>query len=364
MSPGSGFRSSALRVTRPCAGAARSRESAFLGGGHAPEWHPSRLMRARALLSLTSAAYCARGDAGPPVSNRGCSCGLAAEYYRKPQPETRSMKERETYPAARILVVDDHSPNLLAMCAVLEELGHEIVCARSCKETLRLTADFTFAVILLDVQLGLSRNVRCAQPIPHPRLELERGRYSSEGKRRPGEKAFGRHHPGHLLRSSRPTCGRGRHPPQSGHDPFAAVCRLANDLFTTTSGTARSFMRHSDPSGCSSYQSTGIYRSAGTREADVGSPSSDQQDKVGEGAQSLRILDLASNSQGSPVPGGTSPVVSAHREGLDQIHVFRSVFANEQRTRSRLSSRFCSCTRTVAHMQKFLRHGSIATIMR
>ncbi|HEY0711764.1 MAG TPA: hybrid sensor histidine kinase/response regulator [Polyangia bacterium] len=62
--------------------------------------------------------------------------------------------EVNSYPHTRILVVDDNSPNLLAMCAVLEELGHEVVCARSCKEALRLTQEHSFAVILLDVQLG------------------------------------------------------------------------------------------------------------------------------------------------------------------------------------------------------------------
>jgi CheY-like chemotaxis protein len=57
-------------------------------------------------------------------------------------------------PGPAILLVDDRPQNLLALEAILESLGHELVSAESGEEALRilLTRD-DFAVILLDVQM-------------------------------------------------------------------------------------------------------------------------------------------------------------------------------------------------------------------
>lgn len=52
-----------------------------------------------------------------------------------------------------ILLVDDHPANLLALEAILESLGHNLVRAKSGKEALRCLLDQDFAVILLDVQM-------------------------------------------------------------------------------------------------------------------------------------------------------------------------------------------------------------------
>jgi len=52
-----------------------------------------------------------------------------------------------------ILLVDDHPANLLALEAILESLGHNLVRAKSGKEALRCLLDRDFAVILLDVQM-------------------------------------------------------------------------------------------------------------------------------------------------------------------------------------------------------------------
>jgi PAS domain S-box-containing protein len=54
---------------------------------------------------------------------------------------------------ARILMVDDHPPNLLALEAILSPLGEEIVRASSGEDALRKLLDGDFACILLDVQM-------------------------------------------------------------------------------------------------------------------------------------------------------------------------------------------------------------------
>ncbi len=55
--------------------------------------------------------------------------------------------------AARILMVDDRQENLLALEAVLEPLGHELVRASSGPEALKHLLSGDFAVILMDVEM-------------------------------------------------------------------------------------------------------------------------------------------------------------------------------------------------------------------
>jgi PAS domain S-box-containing protein len=54
---------------------------------------------------------------------------------------------------ARILLVDDQQANLVALEAVLKDLGQDLVRAKSGQEALRLLFDEDFAVILLDVRM-------------------------------------------------------------------------------------------------------------------------------------------------------------------------------------------------------------------
>ena len=54
---------------------------------------------------------------------------------------------------ARVLMVDDHPPNLIALEAILAPLGQELVQATSGQEALRRLLDGDFAVILMDVQM-------------------------------------------------------------------------------------------------------------------------------------------------------------------------------------------------------------------
>jgi two-component system sensor histidine kinase/response regulator len=56
-------------------------------------------------------------------------------------------------PRARVLLVDDRPDNLLALTAVLEPLGADLVTARSGEEALRHLLGEEFAVIVLDVQM-------------------------------------------------------------------------------------------------------------------------------------------------------------------------------------------------------------------
>jgi PAS domain S-box-containing protein len=72
-----------------------------------------------------------------------------------------------------ILLVDDQPENLLALRAILDELGHNLVEARSGEEALRLLEGASFAVILLDVRMpgtdGLAtvRQIRTRGPSRH-----------------------------------------------------------------------------------------------------------------------------------------------------------------------------------------------------
>lgn len=56
-------------------------------------------------------------------------------------------------PPTSILLVDDHRPNLLALEAMLDPLGHRLVCASSGEEALRRMLEEDFAVILMDVHM-------------------------------------------------------------------------------------------------------------------------------------------------------------------------------------------------------------------
>ncbi len=56
-------------------------------------------------------------------------------------------------PRVNILLVDDQAGNLLALQAVLEDLGQNLVLARSGREALRCLLHDDFALILLDVQM-------------------------------------------------------------------------------------------------------------------------------------------------------------------------------------------------------------------
>jgi PAS domain S-box-containing protein len=67
-------------------------------------------------------------------------------------PSARS-ESKPPEPSATILLVDDRPANLLALEAVLADLGHTLVKAGSGEEALRLLLEEDFVVVLLDVQM-------------------------------------------------------------------------------------------------------------------------------------------------------------------------------------------------------------------
>ena len=72
-----------------------------------------------------------------------------------------------------ILVVDDRPDKLLALEAILTDLGENIVCASSGKEALRCLLQQDFAVILLDVNMpGMDGFDTAALIRKRPRSEL------------------------------------------------------------------------------------------------------------------------------------------------------------------------------------------------
>ncbi len=74
---------------------------------------------------------------------------------------------------ARILLVDDRPENLLALEAILDPLGHELVRAQSGEEALRRLLHDEYAVILLDVQMPGMDGFQTAELIK----KLERTRH-------------------------------------------------------------------------------------------------------------------------------------------------------------------------------------------
>ncbi len=65
----------------------------------------------------------------------------------------KPLAEPETEQKMNILLVDDRQENLLALEAVLKDLGQNIVTARSGRDALKHVLEDDFACILLDVQM-------------------------------------------------------------------------------------------------------------------------------------------------------------------------------------------------------------------
>jgi light-regulated signal transduction histidine kinase (bacteriophytochrome) len=77
-------------------------------------------------------------------------------------------------PTVKLLLVDDHPENLLALEALLEGPGHELVLARSGAEALRHLLNSDFAVIILDVMMPVMDGFETAAMI----RQRERSRYT------------------------------------------------------------------------------------------------------------------------------------------------------------------------------------------
>ncbi len=74
-------------------------------------------------------------------------------YRRTGRAEAQSPPDSAKPPVARILIVDDDERNAFAAVNALEELGHELVVARSGEEALRRLLTEDYALILLDLHM-------------------------------------------------------------------------------------------------------------------------------------------------------------------------------------------------------------------
>src|SRR5437879_5657513 len=86
---------------------------------------------------------------------------------------TLGLSDEPPKQQVNLLLVDDQPANLLALEAILDELGHNLVRAYSGEEALRWVLRSDFAVILLDVQMyGLdgfetAKLIRCREKSRH-----------------------------------------------------------------------------------------------------------------------------------------------------------------------------------------------------
>jgi signal transduction histidine kinase len=82
------------------------------------------------------------------------------------------MSMNEVKDKVSILLVDDQQQRLLAYCAILADVGPELVCAHSGREALELLMSNEFAVVLLDVSMPDMDGFEAAKLIhEHPRFE-------------------------------------------------------------------------------------------------------------------------------------------------------------------------------------------------
>ena len=89
----------------------------------------------------------AQARSGPAAEQTG---EMSLPMQNTPSP---SLADDPARPQASVLLVDDQPANLLALEAVLGDLGHPLVKAGSGEEALRLLLDRDFAVVLLDVRM-------------------------------------------------------------------------------------------------------------------------------------------------------------------------------------------------------------------
>jgi two-component system sensor histidine kinase/response regulator len=79
--------------------------------------------------------------------------GTAAELYGETEQPTDRPTDRRTDDRVNILLVDDQPANLVALEAMLQGLGQNLIKAQSGREALKWLLTHDFAVILLDVKM-------------------------------------------------------------------------------------------------------------------------------------------------------------------------------------------------------------------
>src|SRR5712691_12861772 len=89
-------------------------------------------------------------------------------------PATAMSESAAHGPSVKLLLVDDHAENLLALEALLEAPGVELILARSGSEALRHLLQHDFAAIILDVMMPEMDGFETASLI----RQRERSRYT------------------------------------------------------------------------------------------------------------------------------------------------------------------------------------------
>ena len=79
--------------------------------------------------------------------------GTATQPVRRSRPDGLAPPDLDAVLRAKVLIVDDDERNAFAAAEALEDLGHELIIARSGAEALRCVLDHDFAVILLDLHM-------------------------------------------------------------------------------------------------------------------------------------------------------------------------------------------------------------------
>src|SRR5438105_1219657 len=120
----------------------RRRRSRRIGTSASERAPPTTCPSQSTWTSCFSSSACGRDD------GMGLGSAMPVRTKRRTAQTTDHQGVR-----ARILMVDDHQPNLLALEAILAPLGEEMVGVTSGEDALRELLDGEFALILMDVQM-------------------------------------------------------------------------------------------------------------------------------------------------------------------------------------------------------------------
>ena len=141
------------------------------------------------LAIVTGIARAMGGSAGATPRSGGGSVFWVEMPAGDPVPEVSAVTTPidRTVPSRRVLVVDDEPLNRMAVKFLLADLGAEVSVAPSAEQALRLMAEQSFDVLLLDVRLSgmsgleLAARVRAADA-PQPVIAMMTGDVSAESR--------------------------------------------------------------------------------------------------------------------------------------------------------------------------------------
>src|SRR5687768_10308984 len=108
-----------------------------------------------------------RGETG-----RHGAAAVASAHVAATLEDPRAIVNAPITERVNILLVDDQASRLLSYESILEELGQNLISARSGEEALQRLLEHDFAVVLLDVSMpGMDGFETAALIHDHPRFE-------------------------------------------------------------------------------------------------------------------------------------------------------------------------------------------------